>query len=449
MSGKHPALEANRTGHLRPPARYRWLVRLLTPLVLLHLVHRRRKDGDRRYLCERLGRCVDPGADRRAGPGADPGGTAVPPLWIHAASVGEAMTILPLLDALSRAHPTTPLLVTTNTTTGARVVAEKAHPEVRHRYLPLDLPGATRRFLDEERPVAGWIVETEIWPWLFARAQTAGIPLTIINGRLSPRTRRQSTGWLGDTYRRALSGVDVLARSADDAEAFIRLGAESVRVEVIGEMKYARRHTASTGGTPPRPVASPFVLAASTHADEEVQLARAWLASRADGLLIIVPRHPERGEQLSADLGALIAPIPCRRRALGDMPEPADRLYLADTLGELDDFYAHARGVFVGGSLIERGGHNVLEPARLRQTVAVGPHTSNFSEPVALLCAADALTVCPNAKAVADFLTRAWQEDPLLQRQGRRAQAAAESMDGIVERYLDRLRRAMPQQPPG
>jgi len=428
---------------VRPPRRYRWLVRLLTPLVLMHLLHRRRKDGDHRYLSERLG---------RSGKRAD-----VPSLWFHAASVGETVTILPLLDALSSGWPETPLLVTTNTTTGARVLAEKAPAGVRHRYLPLDFPAATRRFLEQEKPIAGWIVETEIWPWLFARAQAAGVPLTIINARLSPRTRRQSNGWLSDTYRRALSGVDVLARSGDDADAFRQLGAEPDRIVVVGELKYARRSggpgspgspgssvrsgssSGSAGDTQPSPVALPFVLAASTHANEEQQLARAWLECCRQGLLVIVPRHPERGESLSADLDELAAPARIRRRANGEQPVPTDRLYLADTLGELDAFYAHASGVFVGGSLIERGGHNVLEPARHGCALAVGRYTTNFREPIELLRAANAISECADATAVVHFLQRALQDDALLQAQGKRARSAAESVVGIVERYLDCL----------
>jgi len=425
---------------VRPPHRYRWLVRLLTPLVLMHLLHRRRKDGDRRYVSERLG---------RSGTRAD-----VPSLWIHAASVGETVTILPLLDALSSAWPDTPLLVTTNTTTAARVLAEKAPAGVRHRYLPLDFPAATRRFLEQEKPIAGWIVETEIWPWLFARAQAAGVPLTIINARLSPRTRRQSNGWFSDTYRRALSEVDVLARSSDDADAFRQLGAEPDRIAVVGELKYARRSggpgnsgssvgsgssSGSVGVIQPSPVEPPFVLAASTHANEEQQLARAWLECCRHGLLVIVPRHPERGESLSADLDALAAPARIRRRANGEQPAPTDRLYLADTLGELDDFYAHASGVFVGGSLIERGGHNVLEPARHGCAVAVGRYTTNFREPIELLRAANAISECADATAVVHFLERALQDDALLQAQGKRARTAAESVVGIVERYLDCL----------
>lgn len=429
-----------------PTLRYRGLVRLLSPVLLVHLAVRSWRDGGARYCRERLG--FGPGAARAAvtpssaDSSGDPaimskglstsGQRASGRLWIHAASVGEVMTVLPLVRATLASDDRLSIVVTTNTPTGAAVLARHAPPGVHHRYLPIDFPGATQRFLSRERPAAGWIVETEVWPWLYARCHALNIPLTIINARLSTRTARHATGPLATTYRRALASVTVLARTPEDAAGYRALGAEPTRVRTVGELKLA---DAASDTAPPSPLLDrPYVLAASTHDNEEHRLADAWLASATDGLLVIAPRHAERGAALARQLPG------CARRSQGDSPPDDARLYLADTLGELDAWYAHARGVFVGGSLIERGGHNVLEPARRACPIVVGPHTTNFTEPVAMLKAANAIADVPDAEGVARFLARAMAEDGELVSQGLRAREAALAAGrDMVGAYLEEL----------
>ena len=401
-----------------PPLRYRALVRLLAPLLLAHLLVRARRDGGRRYVLERLGFGGGAGAPERP--------------WVHAASVGEVLTVLPLLEAMLARPATDAVLVTTNTPTGAEVLARRAPAGVRHRYLPIDWPGATRRFLERERPSSARIVETELWPWLYAGCKARGIPLAIVNARLSPRTLRHADGPLGTVYRQALEGVDVLARSAADARGYLALGAETERVRLVGDLKLAGG-AAAAGPIPVRLLERPYVLAASTHANEERSLAEAWLRSRPDGLLVIAPRHPERGTALARELPE------CRRRSLGEEPSSRARLHLADTLGELDAWYAHAAGVFVGGSLVERGGHNVLEPARHARPIVVGPHTANFAEAITALDAAAAIGRAPDAESVARFLSRALDGDDALARQGERAREVSVDTDDVVARYLAAL----------
>ena len=414
--------------------RYRALVRLLAPLLLAHLLVRAARDGGRRYALERLGYGAGAAATARTGigDGAAPIDDGRRRPWIHAASVGEVMTVLPLVEATLAAPGAPPsVLVTTNTPTGAAVLARHAPVGVRHRYLPIDWPGATRRFLARERPTSGWIVETELWPWLYARAKARGLPLAIVNARLSPRTLRHADGPLAPVYRHALAGVDVLARGERDAAGYRTLGAEADRVRVVGELKFAAGDASSTA--PAALVGRPYALAASTHADEERRLADAWRRVRPDGLLVIVPRHPERGTTLARELPD------AGRRSLGETPAAEARLHLADTLGELDAWYAHAAGVFVGGSLIERGGHNVLEPARHGRPIVVGAHTANFADVVAALAQADAIAVAADADAVARFLSRALDGDAELRRRGERARRVAADAAGVVERYASAL----------
>lgn len=429
MTGVGPTSRQLRNSPDVPAPGYRLLSLVVTPVLLVHLVVRALRDGGWRYARERLGF-----GPRR--PDAEP-----PPRWIHAASVGEVLTVLPLLEATLDAEPDTTILITTNTPTGAAVLAHHALARVHHRYLPIDRPGATRRFVERERPRSGWIVETELWPWLYARCRAAGVPLAIVNARLSSRTQRHAGGPLGETYRRTLAGVDVLARTAEDATGYRALGAESARLRTIGNLKLA---AAASRESLAAPIARPYVLAASTHEDEETQLAEAWLALPDRGLLVIAPRHPERGAGLARTLGSLARAADgtdarCARRALGELPGRRDRLYLADTLGELETWYAHARGVFVGGSLVARGGHNVLEPARLARPIVVGPHTGNFADVMASLRTARAVTEVDEATAATAFLARAASGDETLSKQGMRAREAVADSGGIVARYLEAL----------
>ena len=447
-----------------PHRRYRLLSWLLSPPLHLHLALRASRDGGARYARERLGRYGRAETTEDA------------PRWVHAASVGEVVTVLPLVEAALAREDAAPFLVTTNTPTGAAVLARRAPSGVRHRYLPIDRPGPVRRFLARERPRSGWIVETEIWPWLYAACRAAGVPLTIVNARLSPRTSARGRSLLAPIWRDALADVRVLARSETDAAAWRELGARDVLVETVGELKLAGgaaggadgagerladgtglagtdAHGARAGAAtapdpraalPPAPIRRRYALAASTHADEEERLARAWLERGVEGLLVIVPRHPERGAGLAHRLAAILRETTgdgrgVGRRALGDEPAADAPLHLADTLGELDAWYAHAAAAFVGGSLVARGGHNTLEPARRGCPIVVGPHTENFAEATARLRAADALVEVDDAGSAVDVLARALAGDITLVERGTRAREAVRDAGDVVSRYLERL----------
>lgn len=341
-------------------------------------------------------------------------------------------------------------LVTTATPTGARELERRAPPGTRHRYLPIDVPGAVHRFLDAERPRCAGIVETEIWPWLYASTTARDVPLTIVSARLSARTLDGPARALASTYRRALAGVRVLARSADDAERWRRLAGPGAQVEDGGDLKAV---PPPDGPPPVRPLARAYALAASTHADEEVRLAAAWAAavrvtrSRDDAappLLVIAPRHAARGAELARALAGSVPPgTGVSRRSTGASPAPEDALYLADTLGEMQAWYACAEAAFVGGSLVPRGGHNLLEPARAGVPIVTGPHTANFARAAAALAAADALRVVPDARGAAAFLHAAVSGDAATLARGARGRRVAETLDADGALTLERCLRAL------
>lgn len=331
-------------------------------------------------------------------------------LWLHGASVGEAVSVLPVLTALARRAPDVFLLLTTGTVTSAELLAGRL-PELGldgralHRFVPMDVPAWTGRFLDHWRPDAACFVEQEIWPNLLAGLHRREIPVLLLNARLSARSARR---WplAGPLARKLFGGfAAILAQSAADAERLRALGGRNVSAP--GNLKAA---------APPLPVDTaelsrmramlgtrPVWLAASTHPGEEALLMQthaALAASRPELLTIIAPRHPRRG----AAVALLAAGWPVARRAAGqDFPAGAG-VWIADTVGELGLFYRLAPIVFMGGSLVPHGGQNPLEAARLGCAVAVGPHTANFAEIVATLTAAGALTTVRDPGALAAWV---------------------------------------------
>ncbi len=409
----------------KPTRRYRVLVIVLCPLLIIYTVWRSLKDGGKRYFWQRFG----------LGYG-NTNTTQPPTLWIHAASVGEVFTVLPLIQRIKQ-----PLLVTTMSPTGALVLKQQQLAHVKHVFLPLDFPGACKRFFKHMNISEGWIVETEIWPWLYSTAYAQSVPLTIINARLSKRTSEQSNGLLASTYASALATVNILARSAQDATGFANLGASASQISVVGDLKYAKPDAESTLSVREPLLARRYVLAASTHDNEEIQLALQWSQQFAtvdqDALLVIVPRHPERGAAIVRDLAD--AGIDAVLRSQTSAIPANSKIYIADTLGELQAWYSQANACFVGGSLITRGGHNMLEPARASCPIVVGHHTFNFNDIVDSLIAAQAIVIAKNAQEVVSFLIEALNNEEAYRPMALRAHERAVRFESIVDTYLEQL----------
>lgn len=407
-------------------ALWRALTTVAAPLLRVHL---RRRVARGKEDPARLGEREGHGAAR-------PPGSLV---WLHAASVGETQSALPLIAALTGARPGLSVLLTTGTVTAARLVAARAPERVIHRYLPLDVPAWVARFLDGWRPDLGVFVESELWPNLIGAAAARGIPLALVNARMSARSARL---WRasGEAGRRLVGHFGLVAAQGEaDAARFAALGASPV---LWGNLK----HAAPPLPADPAEVAAlaaalagrPVWIAASTHPGEEAVALAAHraLAPRHPGLLtILAPRHPERAAEVIALADGLLL---CRR-SLGEVPQPATELLLFDTIGELGLAYRLARVAFVGGSLVPRGGQNPVEPARLGLPVLVGPLHANFAETVAALRDAGALRVLPDAAALAPTLWDVLSDDDARGRMARAGAAWAGSAEGLPARLAAAL----------
>jgi 3-deoxy-D-manno-octulosonic-acid transferase len=369
-------------------------------------------------------------------------------LWMHAASVGETMSVLPVLSELARHGPDVTTLMTTGTVTAAELLQRRL-PElglrerVLHRFAPLDVPAWVRRFLDHWRPDAASFVESEFWPNQLLSCKHRSIPVMLLNGRVTAPT---AAAW---SYAPALvrlmlsSFARIQARSEEDAARLRALGAAGV--ELPGDLKFA---------APPLPAdeaelrhlrglmtGRPVWLAASIHQGEEALVAAAHrhLAQTHPELLtIIAPRQPAQGPAISAALGA-------PRRSAGEPPPPGG-IWVADTLGELGLWYRLAPVAFVGRSLLPPGGgQNPLEPARLGSAIVVGPHTGNFNDHVALLREAGGVIEVADAQALARAVGALLDNDAHRQRMAEHAAAVVRRFADVPERIARALLDLMPR----
>jgi 3-deoxy-D-manno-octulosonic-acid transferase len=395
----------------------------------------------------RLGRGKEDGAriaERRGEPGlARPAGALV---WLHGASVGEALSLLPLIERLTRRGRS--VLITTGTVTSAAVLAERLPSGAFHQFIPLDAPQFMRRFVAHWRPDLVLIAESELWPNFILEARRSGAPIILVNARLSERSFRR---WrrLGRFIGALLAQVDlVLAQSEGDGARFAELGAPSVRR--VGNLKY---------DAPPPPVDRQELaflqgrlsgrqvwIAASTHEGEETIVGEAHrLIARIfpDLLTLIAPRHPSRGAAIAAQLAAL--GLSCAVRSTGAQPGPQTAVYICDTIGELGLFYRLAGVVFVGKSLVAGGGQNPIEPAKLASAILHGPDVANFAEVYALLDAAGGALAVSDAQGLAQALAALFADGARLRAMARAAGGAVESQAGALDRLLEAVEPYLPQ----
>ena len=373
-------------------ALYSLLWYLALPFLPLRLAWRgRREPGYREHVGERFG--------------AYSSSVGAPLIWIHAVSLGETRAATPLIERLQRARPDATLLVTHMTATGRAAGRALFGDRVVQAWLPYDVPFAVRRFLRHFRPQAGLLMETELWPNLVAEAHAAGVPLFVVNGRLSARSAAgyARVGSMTRTMLRAFAGI--ATQSASDAERFAALGASAP--VVTGNLKFDLDIPTSAlalgddlrrlfGG------ARPVWVAGSTRDGEEAlildALARRALPPRT--LTVIVPRHPQRFDavaQLLSERGLRHIRRSANKRVNADVD-----FVLGDSMGEMLAYYRAADVAFVGGSLVPLGGQNLIEPIALGRPTLIGPYTFNFAEATANATAAGAARAVANADALLD-----------------------------------------------
>lgn len=359
-------------------ALYRAATALLEPLAPAMLKRRaRRGKEDPARTGERLGR-----ASRNR-----PDGALV---WLHGVSVGESVSLLPLIERLALERPTNSLLVTTGTVTAARIMAERLPKGAIHQYAPVDGPRAVSRFLDHWAPNAGLFAESELWPNLILEAKGRGVRLGLVSARI---TEASAKGWAKrpGAARRLIGAFDlILPQDEASKERLFALGADpgpkfNLKLAAPPLPADASELGRLRGMIGERRV----ITAASTHPGEETLVAR---AAPPGALTIVAVRHPERGAAVAEELRALGLGV--ARRGAGEPIGPDTAVYVADSLGEMGLWFRLADVVVMGGAFSGGiGGHNPLEPARLGKAVVTGPHVFNFAESYADLAAARAVRI--------------------------------------------------------
>mgnify|MGYP006278363211 CR=1 FL=1 len=410
-------------------ATYRLLTKVLRPAVpaFLHWRETRGKE-DARRIGERLGYAS---INRPAGRLA----------WLHGASVGEGLALLPVVERLIASGFR--VLVTSGTVTSAAILASRLPPGAQHQYVPVDAPLYIKRFLDHWEPDLVMVAESEIWPNMICAVHERGIPFILVNARMSPRSFQRwlkFPGFIGDILAR----MDLcLAQTHDDAMRLMQLGAP--RVQVCGNLKFdVPAPPYSTAALAQMSAAignRPVWFAASTHDGEEeiaLEVHRKLLARFPNLLTIVAPRHVPRGGAI-ADM-ALRNGIEPSLRSRGDQITPATGFYIADTMGEMGLFYRLTSIVFVGKSLGgARGGQNPIEPAKLGCVVLHGPDVGNFEEVYRHLTLANGSTEILNA-AMLERALQVFLSDPaLLRRNGRAAKDAVENLSGATDCIMQTL----------
>ena len=411
---------------------YNMLITILYPLVIRSYVNKRKQIGkeDVNRFNERIGR---PAKERPAGK----------LFWLHGASVGESVSMLPLINKILETYPDAHVMVTTGTVTSADVMQKRLPERAFHQFIPIDNPVFTNRFVKHWHPdVALWF-ESEFWPAVLSSIKRRNIPLILINGRISNKTFKR---WQQFDFvcKELLSCFNLcLGQSEEDAYRLRVLGApETV---CLGNLKYAGL---------PLPIDEKsredmlkqidkrsFWLASSTHEDEEIRLAKLHKRLKEkfpDLLLIIAPRHPNRGEQIVEDIQKLRLSTALRSKQ--EKITPKTDVYVANTIGEMGLWYDLAKIVFIGGSLIPHGGQNFIEPSRVRDAVIVGPHMHNFADAMNRAKKADAVMQVNDTAEMEELLTELIQNEAFLDAKRSLAYNWAASETKVLDGIMDKIK---------
>ena len=416
---------------------YSLLISLLSPLFVLRLLVKSvNEPGYRRQWWRRF--ALGMPSRVRSGDGL---------IWVHAVSVGELLAVAPLVERMLQEWPDKAVLITNTTPTGSEQTQKLFGDRVEHTWFPFDTPLVTGAFLRHWSPQLVVMVETEIWPNVMASAHEQGIPVALVNARLSARSAR-GYARLGDFTRETLKGFSLIAaQSKSDDRRFRRIGAEPDAMQVVGSIKFDIDLAARRGqlevikselGSDIQ--SRPLWAAASTHPGEEQLVIDAYQALTQRGIatrLLLAPRHPNR----TADIIKLLekAGLSYQRRSEQVAVNIDTDVLIIDTLGELSAFLGLADAAFIGGSLVPRGGHNPIEAAAWGCAVITGPHVINFATIVRDMERGGAIRVVVDQQELADRLASVWEGDKQ-DSDAKRAQTFIETRRGATRRQLDLLK---------
>lgn len=417
---------------------YNLLLLLLTPLLPLRLLWRSIKAPAYRH---RIGERF----------GLVPSNIVTGSTWVHAVSVGETVASEPLIKALLAKYPDRKVLITTMTPTGSAQVARSFSADlgvrVQHCYAPYDIAWCIKAFLQKTQPSLTIIMETELWPNTLHYCRQRQIPTLLANARLSASSAKgyaKLPGLVGPM----LKNLDVIAvQHKDDGQRFVELGFPQKNLHVSGSVKFdyeidaVLRDKAARLSNEWACSERPVWIAASTHrGEDEIVIAahKQILKSKPDALLLLVPRHPERFDEVYKL--ALSHGLAVSRRSQHDSNQASSlhdsQLMLGDTMGELVAFFGISQQAFVGGSLVESGGHNPIEPAAWSRPVFMGPHVFNFSAISVMLVNAGGMRLIANAQMLAQMLLDNWDDKNLMTAQGAKALAVVQKNRGALDKHL-------------
>ena len=376
-------------------------------------------------------------------------------LWIHAVSLGEVSAIVPFVTTLHQRHPAIRIIVSTITETGREAVRQRLAGIATHCFLPLDYPWIVNRFITSLNPIGFVVVETELWPNLLRALSRRAIPSVIINGRLSSRSFSRYQ-WIRPFMRQILSTVSLgLLQSGRDERRFVELGASPDRMHRTGNMKF---DLTMNGGSVSHPSLerSAFgvsederlIVAGSTHPSEEEILLNSYrdlIGSFPNVVLMLAPRHIERSDVLVRTIKAFGFPVLRRSLLLDEIPQEVTgpRIILLDTRGELAQVYGLAFMVFVGGTLVPVGGHNLLEPPAWGKPVCFGPYTDHCQEVAELLIESGGGLRVRNRQELTETFMKGMQNQDWVAHIGLSARKVIDDNQGVVERNVDLVERVV------
>ena len=374
-------------------------------------------------------------------------------IWIHAVSVGETRSIFPLLTTLKEQYPNLPITVTNGSTQGALQALQFSPVEIQHQMLPYDYSFAVKRFLKQIKPKLVVMVETEIWPNLYQACKDQNIPIVLINARLKESSFKAYQKWGGKLIANALNQTQYIsAQFSADADYFKALGAQEAKVKTLGNLKFdlnidpQTTQNAKDWRAKHNLTTRPIWVAASTHAhpssnelaqsEEQIVLDahKQLLAKEPNALLILVPRHADR----FADIAKLLNDnqVNWASRSQQQAITTSTQVYLADTVGELMQWFTLSDVAFIGGSLVPFGGHNILEPAALKKPILSGEHVTNLKALFEPFIEANAIHIVKNSNELADNLYQLINNPEQAQALGTKAHDCFSAQTGALQRTL-------------